>query len=92
MKITRRKLGRSRTFWSVLALFLLANAFSFGRLARLAGPPAEDHTAGFPFPAYVLGPYQPGHVYVYGALLNLATALTAAVTAVWIARTARGAN
>jgi len=92
VKITGRRLGRSRTFWFVLALFVLANAYSFGRIARVAGPLAEDHTAGFPFPAYVVGPDLPGQVYVYGALLDLATAFTAAVTAVWIARAMRGAN
>lgn len=92
MKITGRKLGRSRTFWSVLAVFLLANVFSLGRIARVTGPLAEQHTGGFPFPVYALGPDLPGQIFVYGVLLNLATALTAAVTAVWIARAARGAD
>ncbi|MDH4109973.1 MAG: hypothetical protein OEW35_16935 [Gammaproteobacteria bacterium] len=92
MKISGAMLWRSRSFWSVLGVFLAANAWSFGRLARTAAPCLEYQSAGFPFPAYAFGPDLPGRVYVTGAMLDLATALTVAVTVVWFVRALRGAD
>jgi len=73
----------------VLGLFAIANAYSFGRLARIPRPLLEDHSAGFPFPVYAAGPDQPGTLYVYGILLDLVSALTVAMMMVWVVRAFR---
>ena len=78
MEFSLATIKRSRAFWATVAFFVIASIAS-GLLGS---------SFGFPFPIVAMTP-SGTTFYVFGLLLDIAIALTAAVTGVWIVRSLR---
>lgn len=77
MTFSLARLHRSRSYWTVLLLFAIANVLSWVL-------PGEMRThAGFPFPFFIAEP-DGGALQVTGLLLDIVLAWTLAVAAAWI--------
>lgn len=93
MKFSAGMMWRSRTFWAVIAVFIVANGWSW--LRHRVDPACCDRemTIGFPFPFHVSGGLAGlSEFYVFGLLLDLVVAWTVAILAVWIVRGIAGGS
>ncbi len=91
MKVSARVLRRSRTFWGVIAAFLVANLLSALLPTIAAVEPGRETSIGFPFPFYVShGIAGASEFYLSGLLLDLVVPPTVAISVVWIGLLIRG--
>lgn len=86
MEFSVRILLRAPVFVGVVALFALANAWSWARHRFWPICCDQEITVGFPFPFHISGGIAGlSNFYVLGLLLDVTIALTAAVLITWIA-------
>jgi len=90
VKFSSHYLWKSRSFWGAIAAFALANLWSW--LRHHVNPVCcdQEQSIGFPFPIHVtggIGGFE--SFYVFGLLLDVVVAWTAAVLLVWIVRVYR---
>ena len=87
MKITAGMIRRSRTFWGVIAAFLVANLLSAVLPAIGPAQSGQEISIGFPFPVHVSdGVSRASEFYLSGLLLDLVVPPTVAISIVWIGR------
>lgn len=86
MEFSLAILGRSKTFIVCMVLFAAANVWSW--LSHAVEPICADcdTTIGFPFPFHVAGGAAESEFYMLGLLLDMAIAMTVAITATWLVR------
>ena len=85
MEFSVRILQRSRPFIGTIALFILANAWSWLRHWFWPICCDQEMTIGFPVPFHISGGIAGlSNFYVLGLLLDITIALTAAVLITWI--------
>lgn len=90
MKFSLKRLQQSKTFVGIASAFLLANGWSW--LRHVIAPDCCDQevTVGFPVPFHISGGLAgKSDFYLLGLLLDIAIALTVAITATWIVRLLR---
>ena len=87
MKITAQVLLRSVTFLGVIGVFVAANVWSWARHRFWPVCCDQEITIGFPIPFHISGGIAGmANFYLLGMLLDIAVALTVAVTITWIVR------
>ena len=87
VKFSLQLLWQSKTFVGVAIIFVLANGWSW--LRHIVTPVCCDQelTVGFPMPFHISGGIAgSSDFYLLGLLLDIAIALTLAITATWIVR------
>lgn len=90
MEFSLEILRRSTAFAVVLALFAVANAWSWLRHKLMPVCCDQEVTVGFPIPFHISGGVAgTSNFYVLGLLLDITLALTIAVLATWIVRLLR---
>jgi len=90
MKITAQSLLRSGPFIGVVAAFVAANAWSWARHKFWPVCCDQEMTIGFPIPFHISGGIAgAANFYLLGLLLDIAVALTVAITITWIVRIVR---
>ena len=91
MKVSARILRRSRTFWGIIAVFVVANLLSALPPGITAAEPGREASIGFPFPFHVSdGITGASEFYISGFLLDLVVPPTVAISVVWIGLLVRG--
>lgn len=93
MRITRNAIASSPAFWTTIGLFAAANLWSW--LRHRFFPPCCDQemTIGFPFPFHLSGGIAgTAEFFVLGLLLDIFTALTAALILTRLVRRDRDAS
>lgn len=86
MKISGSLLFRSKAFWSVVAISVIANLWSWAREWLSPGCCDGETTVGFPFPFRIADTIAASaEFYPLGLLLDLVVTLTVAVIATRIA-------
>jgi hypothetical protein len=87
MKFSAQILLRSRTFHGVMAIFLIANAWSWIRHRFWPICCDQEITIGFPVPFHISGGIAGlSNFYLLGLLLDVSIALTSAILITWIVR------
>jgi len=90
MEFSARILLRSRTFRTVMAIFVVANAGSWLRHRFWPICCDQEITIGFPVPFHISGGTAGlSRFYTLGLLLDVTIALTVAVLLTWLVRLIR---
>jgi len=87
MKFSAHILLRSRAFHTVMAVFLIANGWSWLRHRFWPTCCDQEITVGFPVPFHISGGIAGlSNFYLLGLLLDACIALTTAILITWIVR------
>lgn len=85
MRFSVQTLLQSRTFAGIVLLFAGANAWSWARHRFWPVCCDQEVTIGFPVPFHISGGITgSAEFYLFGLLLDVVVALTAAVTLTWV--------